>query len=149
MDPHFTDAPPAILMADDSRDDCRLVEMALKRLAFRCSLQTVSDGAALLDALRREYRPALILLDLNMPIMSGFEALKEIKAAPFWRSIPIVIWSTSHSRLDIQETYAMGTNAFMSKPDSFSGVVESMRSLIQFWFETSQLPQTLTDRPSQ
>lgn len=143
------ESPPVILMADDSRDDCRLVEMALKRLDFPCTLQTVSDGEALLEALRDRPLPALILLDLNMPIMSGFEALKEIKEAPFWRSIPIVIWSTSHSGVDIKETYKLGTNSFMSKPDSFTGVVESMRSLTQFWFQNSMLPHALTDNPNQ
>lgn len=140
---------PEILMADDSHDDCRLVEMAFKRLAFPCRLRTASDGAALMNALRERELPDLILLDLNMPILNGFEALTQIKAGSLWRSIPIVIWSTSHSRTDVQEAYRIGTNAFMSKPDSFTGVVEAMDSLVQFWFTRSQLPQARTDNPNQ
>lgn len=140
---------PLILMADDSSDDCKLVEMALKRLGIPCLFQSVGDGEALLAALREKTRPALILLDLNMPISSGLEALKKIKASPLWRSIPVIIWSTSDSSTDIRETYNSGTNAFLSKPDSFTGVLSAMRSLTQFWFENSKLPQALTDSPSQ
>jgi CheY-like chemotaxis protein len=138
-----------ILMADDSRDDCKLVEMALKRLNFPGSFSTVPDGDALLTALQDKTRPALILMDLNMPIKNGFEALKAIKSAPDLKSIPVVIWSTSHSAMDISTTFNLGTNAFLSKPDSFTGVVEAMRSLTQFWFQNSMLPQALTDNPNQ
>ena len=138
---------PLILLADDSSDDCKIVQMALKRLEIPCILKTVPDGQALLQTLKglREplesgERPTIILLDLNLPIKSGLEALQEIKADPLLSSIPVIIWSTSENPADVHLSYKLGTNTFFSKPDSFDKVVESLRELTHYWLHTAKLP---------
>ena len=138
---------PLILLADDSSDDCKIVQMALARLEIPCRLKTVPDGDALLQTLKglgkpleAGERPTLILLDLNLPVKSGLEALQEIKSDPQLSSIPVIIWSTSENPLDISQSYKLGSNTFFSKPDSFDKVVESLRELTHYWLNTAKLP---------
>jgi len=138
---------PLILLADDSSDDCKIVQMALKRLEIPCALKTVPDGQALLqtlkglsEPLKAGERPTLILLDLNLPVKSGLEALQEIKADPLLSSIPVIIWSTSENPSDVQKSYQLGSNTFFTKPDSFDKVVESLRELTHYWLSTAKLP---------
>lgn len=139
-----------ILMADDDEDDCLLAQEALaeSRLAFS-NLHFVRDGEQLMDYLyqRGKYsnlhsspRPGLILLDLNMPKKDGREALKQIKADANLRRIPIVVLTTSKAEEDIYRCYDLGANSFISKPVTFSGLVEVMRTLGKYWFEIVELP---------
>ena len=139
-----------ILMADDDEDDCLLAREALaeSRLAIS-SLHFVQDGEQLMDYLyhRGRYsdldlspRPGLILLDLNMPKKDGREALRQIKTDATLRQIPVVILTTSKADEDICRSYDLGANSFITKPVTFSGLVEVMKSLGRYWFETVELP---------
>src|SRR5205085_8779494 len=85
-------------------------------------------------------RPGLILLDLNMPRMDGREALREIKADPDLRSIPVVVLTTSKAEEDILRTYDLGANSYITKPVSFDGLIEVMGSLGGYWLGIVQLP---------
>jgi CheY-like chemotaxis protein len=85
-------------------------------------------------------RPGLILLDLNMPRKDGREALKEIKAEPELRSIPVVVLTTSKAEEDIYRTYDLGVNSFITKPVNFESLVALMRTLGKYWFEIVELP---------
>ena len=85
-------------------------------------------------------RPGLILLDLNMPRKDGREALREIKADPQLRQIPIVVLTTSRSEEDVHCSYELGANSFISKPVTFVSLVEVMKTLGKYWFETVELP---------
>ena len=138
-----------ILMADDDPDDRFLAREALEEAQMDNVPRFVNDGEALLDYLHRrgEYaapdrapRPCLILLDLNMPRMDGREALRQIKADPDLRRIPIVILTTSNAEEDIRRSYDLGANAYITKPMTFESLAEVMRILDKFWFETVQLP---------
>ena len=138
-----------ILMADDDADDCLLVEEALRESKQPHDLRIVRDGQQLLDYLRRrgEYqqsphvpRPDLILLDLKMPRKDGREALSELKADPRLRSIPIVVLTTSTARDDIGFCYRMGVNSYITKPATFSGLVDLLGTLSKYWFELVELP---------
>jgi CheY-like chemotaxis protein len=150
---------PLILLADDSSDDCKIVQMALKRLDIPCQLKTVPDGLALLqtlkglgEPLKDGELPTLILLDLNLPFKNGLEALQEIKGDPKLNSIPVIIWSTSENPSDVEKSYKLGSNTFFSKPDSFDKVVETLRELTHYWLHTAKLPSAAaqpTDNPSQ
>jgi two-component system response regulator len=150
---------PLILLADDSSDDCKIVQMALKRLDIPCVLKTVPDGEALLQTLKGLGEPlqdgelpTLILLDLNLPIKNGLEALQEIKEDPRLNSIPVIIWSTSENPSDISQSYKLGSNTFFTKPDSFDQVVETLRELTHYWLTTAKLPDPppqAKDNPSQ
>lgn len=138
-----------ILMADDDEDDRLMTKDALEESRLHNELRFVEDGEELMDYLRRqgEYadaekapRPGLILLDLNMPRKDGREALKEIKADPELKRIPIIVLTTSKAEEDILRTYDLGVNSFIIKPVSFQGLVEVMKSLALYWLEIVELP---------
>lgn len=138
-----------ILMADDDADDRLLAKDALNECRLGNDLHFVENGEELLDYLYRRNRfsqlsdaprPGLILLDLNMPKKDGREALKEIKADPELRKIPVVVLTTSKADSDIGRIYDLGANSFISKPVSFDSLVEVMKVLGRYWFEIVELP---------
>jgi len=140
-----------ILMADDDPDDCLLAQRALEQNLVVNPIRFVSNGVELMDYLRRQGRftnpalsprPSLILLDLNMPMMDGREALKEIKSDPDLKSIPVVVLTTSKAEEDILRSYSLGANSFITKPINYETLVEIMKELKRFWFELVELPDT-------
>lgn len=143
--------PITILMADDDAEDRMLAREALEESRLANDFRYVENGEELLDYLRRrgQYadpavspRPGLILLDLNMPRKDGFEALAEIKEDPNLRQIPVVILTTSRAEEDVYRGYDLGVNSFITKPVSFEGLVEAMKTLGRYWFEIVELPKT-------
>jgi CheY-like chemotaxis protein len=141
--------PVLILMADDDEDDRLMAKEALEEARLNNCIAFVEDGEELMDYLlqRGKYvdpasapRPGLILLDLNMPKKDGREALKEIKADPDLRRIPVVVLTTSKAEEDIYRTYDLGVNSFITKPVSFEGLVGAMKALAQYWFHLVELP---------
>ena len=142
--------PITILLADDDEDDRKLAQDALAESRLANDLHTVEDGEELMDYLLRrgKYaaladspRPGLILLDLNMPKKDGREALREIKADPSLRQIPVVVLTTSKAEEDIYRTYDLGANSFITKPVMFESLVRVMRDLGTYWFEIVELPR--------
>jgi CheY-like chemotaxis protein len=142
--------PITILLADDDPDDRMLARDALDESRLANDLHEVVDGEELLEYLRRQGRyadpataprPGLILLDLNMPRKDGREALREIKADPELRSIPVVVLTTSQAEEDIYRTYDLGVSSFITKPVSFEGLVAVMKALGRYWFEIVELPR--------
>lgn len=138
-----------ILMADDDDDDRLLARDALSESRVPGDLHFVQNGEELLDYLFRRGRydqaanaprPGLILLDLNMPLKDGREALREIKADPDLRRIPVVVLTTSKADTDVGAIYELGANSFISKPFQFDALVSVMKVLGQYWFDTVQLP---------
>ena len=139
----------SILIADDDPDDRMLIKRALKRSHLYNDPHFVGDGEELLDYLyqRGTYaepgaapRPGLILLDLNMPKKSGREALAEIKADPHLRTIPIVVLTTSRAEEEIYRSYDLGANSFITKPVTFTAMVEVMQAVSSYWFVIVELP---------
>lgn len=139
--------PIIILMADDDADDRMLTKDALEESRVLNDLRFVEDGEELMEFLRRQGRhadaprPGLILLDLNMPRKDGREALKEIKADPDLRRIPVVVMTTSKAEEDIFRSYDLGASSFITKPVTFDRLVELMRTLGQYWVEFVELPE--------
>ncbi len=137
-----------ILMADDDDDDRLLTRDAVAEAGVDGDLHFVQNGEELLDYLcrRGKYeaseapRPGLILLDLNMPLKDGREALREIRADPELRRIPVVVLTTSKADTDIGAIYELGANSFISKPFQFEALVAVMKMLGQYWFKTVELP---------
>jgi CheY-like chemotaxis protein len=146
--------PITILICDDDEEDRMLTKAALDQAHVSNALRFVEDGEQLLDYLyqRGAYagetgkapRPGLILLDLNMPKMSGREALKVIKEDETLLDIPVVVLSTSRLDEDIILSYLLGVNSFISKPVTFSGLVEAMNVLGRYWLEIVELPPVVT-----
>ena len=144
--------PIVILLADDDEEDRMLAADALEESRVVNDLRFVEDGEELLDYLYHRGRytensptPGLILLDLNMPRKDGREALREIKADPDLRRIPVVVLTTSKAEEDIYRTYDLGANSFITKPVSFDGLVSVMRDIGRYWIEIVELPPDRID----
>ena len=141
--------PITILMAEDDADDRLLAREALTEARLANYLHFVQDGEKLMDYLHRRDgyrepvdapRPGLILLDLNMPRKDGREALEEIKADPKLRRIPIVVLTTSKAEEDILRSYDLGVSGFVTKPVTFEGLVNVMKTISMYWFQIVELP---------
>jgi CheY-like chemotaxis protein len=130
-----------ILVADDDPEDRQLIKEALAESRLLNDIEFVSDGEALLEYLEKQSQlPGLILLDLNMPRKDGREALKEIKSNPRLKQIPVVVLTTSKAEEDIYRTYNLGVNSFITKPVTFTALVDIMRGIGRYWFEIVELP---------
>jgi CheY-like chemotaxis protein len=142
--------PVTILMADDDEEDRHMTQEAMAEAHLANELRFVVDGEELMDYLHRRGayadgeleapEPGIILLDLNMPKKDGREALAEIKSDPKLRRIPIVVLTTSRDEEDVLTTYDLGVNSFITKPVTFAGLVDVVRSFSQYWFEIVDLP---------
>ena len=136
-----------ILVADDDPEDCLLLQEAIRENGFSYQLHFVHDGEELLEYLFRRGRyaqaagrgPDLLLLDLNMPKLDGREALRRIKTDPVWRSLPVVILTTSREEKDVQICYHLGAASFVCKPASYRGWLEMVGDLCRYWFERVRL----------
>lgn len=131
-------------MADDDPEDRLLARDALEESRLTNDIRFVEDGEELFDYLRHRGqwsnpddapRPGIILLDLNMPRKDGREALRELKADPDLRRIPVIVLTTSRADEDIHRSYNMGVNSFIVKPVTFDSLVEIMRVLGKYWLE--------------
>ena len=145
--------PITILVADDDADDRMLIEDAFSESKLQNPLHFVEDGEQLLSYLKREGEyadmngqpyPGVILLDLNMPKMDGRTALAKIKEDENLCRIPVIILTTSKAEEDILRTYNLGVNSFITKPVTFDGLVQVVRSIGQYWIEIVALPPECT-----
>jgi CheY-like chemotaxis protein len=143
--------PIPILLAEDDPDDRYLISEALDECRQSAQLFIVEDGEELLDYLRHNGKytnatewpwPAMILLDLNMPRKDGREVLAEIKSDSSLRAIPVVVLTTSQAEEDIVRSYNLGVSGFITKPVSFSGLLEVMKALGTYWLQVVELPSS-------
>ncbi|CCH53815.1 Response regulator rcp1 [Fibrisoma limi BUZ 3] len=128
-----------IFTADDDEDDRLLLKQAFDQQSPECQLVFFTDGDELLSALMNlpfGELPRLIILDLNMPRMSGFEVLKRLKAHPRLRIIPVVVMTTSNRAEDVALSYQSGSSSFVTKPTSYDRLLELVKVTRQYWFET-------------
>jgi two-component system, chemotaxis family, response regulator Rcp1 len=130
-----------ILLVEDNRTDAELIAEALKDSQIQHHLELASDGEQAMEYLYREdYKPHLVLLDLNLPKKSGLEVLKEIRRDPFLRPTPVIILTNSRSQDDVVRSYSSFCNAYIRKPLGFEGLLATIRSTGRFWFGTATLP---------
>jgi two-component system response regulator len=141
--------PITILMADDDADDRQMTQEAFEESHLVNDLRFVEDGEELMDYLYRrgKYadpatspRPGLILLDLNMPRKDGREALEEIKQDPRFRAIRVVVLTTSQAEEDIIRTYDLSAASYITKPVTFDGLLDVIRTMGKYWLEIVELP---------
>lgn len=120
-----------IVLADDDADDRDLFSEALANSGTKVKMETARDGVELIELLRSKNKlPELIFLDLNMPNKNGRDCLIEIRNSEELKHIPVVIYSTSSSRMDIDFTYENGANLFVSKPSSFRELVQTAKKVM-------------------
>jgi CheY-like chemotaxis protein len=138
-----------ILVADDDEDDRSFIRKAWEKARAANNLRFVEDGEELTEYLNHTGRysdpasaprPAVILLDLNMPKKDGREALREIKVNPELRRIPIIVLTTSKADEDICRSYDLGANSYITKPVTFGALVDVLQVLGRYWIEIVDLP---------
>ncbi len=139
-----------ILLVEDDDDDIRLTQRAFTKGRITNKMYIVRDGEEAMDFLEHKGkysnsaeapRPGIILLDLNMPKMSGREVLERIKNDEHLCTIPVIILTTSESEEDILESYQNGANTFITKPVEFGKFVDAVVTLGKYWLSIAELPQ--------
>jgi len=143
--------PAEILLVEDDEGDVLLTEEAFKSCRLPPHFSTVQDGDEAMAFLRREGRfsdaprPALILLDLNLPRKDGRELLAELKRTPPFQAIPVIVLTTSDSAQDILKAYELHANAYLTKPLNLDRFMEVAQRVEEFWLETARLPASGLD----
>jgi two-component system response regulator len=137
-----------VLLIEDDPGDVELTQAALAKSKLKINLNVVNDGEEALAYLRREgqytdaVRPNLILLDLNLPGLSGLEVLSSIKRDQRLKLIPVVVLTTSDAETDIVESYQLGANCYVTKPLGLKDFAKIVNSIEDFWFTVVQLPSS-------
>lgn len=121
-----------ILLADDDEDDRQLFEEAIAKIDPLVAVESVGTGNELLDLLEKGAQPDIIFLDLNMPGKNGKECLGEIRQHPLWKKFPVIIYSTSSNKKDIQDTYSGGATLYLLKPTSFRELIRIIQKVFSF-----------------
>lgn len=137
--------PVHLLIIEDNPGDVRLLEEAFGELRANVKIQVAKDGAegiAVVAAYTpsKEGSPDLILLDLNLPKISGLDVLVRIKSDPRTRHIPVIILTSSRAESDVQRAYQSHANAYLRKPSTLEGLLNTARDVKNFWMETAILP---------
>ncbi len=138
--------PIEVLLVEDNPGDAELTSIALAESNLSVNLSVVSDGEAALTFLYRQHKyanaphPDLVLLDLNLPKLSGHEVLAAVKVDEKLRHIPIVVLTTSISEEDILSAYDRHANCYIQKPVSFDRFSQVIQSIENFWFNIVKLP---------
>jgi two-component system, chemotaxis family, response regulator Rcp1 len=141
-----TGEPIEILLVEDNPADVRLTQEGLRDSKVRNNLHVVGDGEEALAFLRHEAqyaevrRPDLILLDLNLPKKDGREVLKEIKADPELRRIPVVVLTTSAGEEDVLRAYNLQAACYITKPVDLDQFIKVVHSIENFWMTIVKLP---------
>jgi two-component system, response regulator len=139
-----------ILLVEDNSDDVEMTLRALRKANIVNHIKVARDGAEALDfifgdgipaAHQLEDLPKLILLDLKLPKIDGFEVLKRIKSDPRTKKIPIVVLTSSKEQQDVVETYQLGVNSYIVKPVNLEGFVDAVGKLGMYWLLLNQPPR--------
>jgi CheY-like chemotaxis protein len=126
-----------IFSVEDDSDFAFLMETAVQELKKPSTIQIVDNGKEALRILQElainKLKPKLILLDLNLPGISGIDILKEIRSIPYLRYTAVVLFSTSDNVKDIEQSLEFGANAYVTKPSSYSDLITCLQSFSDFW----------------
>jgi CheY-like chemotaxis protein len=133
-----------ILLAEDNPSDAELIMETLSELVPSERLYRVHDGVEALDFLARaeadRQRLGLVLLDIKLPRVDGFQVLERLRGTPNGRLVPVVMLTSSRIPRDITAAYRLGINAYVQKPVEFARFREVMRCLSQFWLTINEFP---------
>src|ERR1043165_2995393 len=133
-----------ILLVEDNASDEKLALLAFKRSGVPCEIAVARDGADALDYLfvTGKYqdrdvtaRPVVVLLDLKLPRISGLDVLRQIRAKPETRLLPVVVLTAPREDEDLTRAYSLGANAYLRKPVDFVEFSEAAKTLAAFWLQ--------------
>ena len=146
------DERATILVVEDDPNDLFFLKRAFNTVHAQCLMQTVGDGAEAIDYLRgvddyadrgRFPLPALILMDLKMPRVNGFEFLGWLRREPVLRLIPVVVFSSSNLPHDVQRAYELGANSFVVKAQDNTALPDTLKTLATYWLEICETPSSV------
>jgi two-component system, response regulator len=147
-----TTGPADILLVEDNPDDVTLALHAFRKSRPEIVIQVVRDGADAMDYLLANgiyagrdahHVPKVVLLDLQMPKVDGFEVLRHLKADERTRAIPVVVLSSSRDHRDISACYDLGANSYLVKPGDFDEFIVAARALDAYWLSLNRSPSAL------
>jgi len=146
-----------ILLAEDSEDDILLIQRAFKAAFISKTVQVVRDGEECIAYLsgigkfsdRSQFPlPELLLLDLKMPRVDGFEVLSWLRKQPSLNSLRVIVLTSSEAVRDVNRAYDLGANSFLSKPIDFQNYIEMCKYLSGFWLQMSKAPEISRPPPT-
>lgn len=135
-----------LLVVEDIPGDVRLIKEALQEVRANVTITVAEDGKKALDLVTQSVQnegtplPDLILLDLNLPRISGHEVLATLKQNPQTRQIPVIVFTSSRAESDIRRAYELHANAYVRKPSTLEGLISAAHGLRRFWLEIVSLP---------
>jgi CheY-like chemotaxis protein len=140
---------PVVLLVEDRDDDVLIVRRAFEKLGLPNPIKVVTDGDQAISYLagagvyadRKLYpMPALVLLDLKMPVRDGFEVLEWIRSQPGISGLPVVVLTTTDAIKEVSRAYAAGANSFLVKPMEFEQYMGLLQTLKKFWLNLGSTP---------
>lgn len=134
-----------LLIVEDNPGDVRLLEEAFHELKADVRILVAKDGAEALDFMNRrgdpeDFQPDLVLLDLNLPKVSGHDVLAHMKGNPETTRIPIIVLTSSRAESDVRRAYEAHANAYLKKPSTLEGLLTAAQDIQNFWMKTATLP---------
>ena len=139
-----------ILLAEDNPDDVLLIRLGFKKTGCEREIMVVPDGEQAVQYLKGEGKfedrtkfpiPCLLLLDLKLPRLSGFDVLTWVRMRPEWKCLPVIVLTTSHYGKDIEQAYDLGANSFLTKPSDINEWMGAIEQIVRFWLHDSSLPE--------
>jgi CheY-like chemotaxis protein len=146
VSPLASHRPARVLLVEDNEADVRLTREALREAVDHVRLSAVGDGDKAIAFLRRDDgfadapQPDLVLLDVNLPRMSGLEVLDEMRADESLARIPVIMLTSSAAQSDVEAAYARGANAYVVKPLELDAFMDLIGAIRGFWLEVARLP---------
>lgn len=139
---------PTILLVEDNPDDCELAELAFQESGLTPEVKIARDGEEALNYLFSQndsgkgepFVPSLVLLDLKLPKINGFEVLRRLRANPDTQFVPVVVMTTSGEPEDLVNSYNLGCNSYIRKPVDFTQFQATIRQLAIYWLIFNEAP---------
>ncbi len=135
-----------ILLVEDDSDDIELARLALKQSNIPTDVVVKTDGRQALEFLEQlpgqntstDQKPAVVLLDIHMPEIDGFEVLRQIKKNSATKNIPVIMLTSSVEEHDVMRSYEYGANSYVAKPLNFDDFKETVKKVGNYWLRLNQ-----------
>jgi CheY-like chemotaxis protein len=146
-------SPPTLLIVEDNEDDIFFMERIFKQMGARCDLRFVRDGVEAVEYLSGKGQfedraknplPTIILMDLKMPRMNGFEVLEWMQKQPEIKLIPTIVVTSSTMQEDVTRAYRAGANAVMNKPVDKDSLLQMLKTFHLYWTDYVEMPEVKT-----